>query len=78
MRYDELPAKMRAQVDAQLGREGSSGKRRVSRAGTGDGQPCRYVCGCGDRFPTFTSWERHSRTSGAGHRTGRQQLDDPT
>lgn len=76
MRYDELPPAMRAQVDAKLGAPGPSGRRRVSRAGTGDGQPCRYRCGCGDVFDSFTKWERHSRAAGDGHRTGRQVLDD--
>lgn len=74
MRYDDLPKAMRDQVDRQLGKP-QGGRARPSRGGTGDGQPCAYVCGCGERFESFTRWERHSRASGDGHRTGRQALD---
>lgn len=66
-----LPAPMRAQVDRQTGQR--SGRPRPPRGGTGDGQPCAYLCTCGEVLPTAR--ERHSRAGGAGHRPGLQLLE---
>jgi hypothetical protein len=60
VRYEDLPAAARAQVDAQLGRKG---KRK--RDTTVIGGPCDYAChACDEPFDTFEKAERHSHATG--------------
>lgn len=59
MRYDQLPAKMRAQVDAQIGRE--PGRRRSRKVAT-EGTTTRWRCateGCGEEFTTEAGFKDH-------------------
>lgn len=71
MRLIDLPPKVRAQVDAQLGPQ----RPRKSRAGVGLSAPCPGRCGCGERFPTAAKWERHVDRDHGGH--GRWDIDLP-
>lgn len=56
VRFEDLPAKTRAQVRAANGLP----KKPKPSSRTGDGQPCAGRCGCGAAFDRYTRWERHA------------------
>ncbi len=74
MRFEDLPPKMRAQVEQQFGAKTTRAK--PSRAGVGLSAPCPGHCGCGQAFPTAAKWERHVDRDHGGH--GRWSIDLPT
>lgn len=60
MRYEDLPAKARAQVDAELGK-----KPRAAKGAGSTGGPCAYRCHqCGHESPTWPKAEAHGQASG--------------
>lgn len=75
VRYDQLPKKVRNQVDAAIGE--APKRRRRDTTGTGDGQPYPYRCmDCppdAAPFASFLAWERHS-SEVTGHNHGRALL----
>jgi hypothetical protein len=57
IRLDQLPAKARARVERQLGRQPRPNK---SRAGTSTHAPCPGTCvTCGQHFASAADWEQH-------------------
>jgi hypothetical protein len=78
VRLSDLAPAVRQRVAEQHGLEPAGRRRRKSRAGTGDGQPCPGRCagpeGCGETFPKFTAWERH-HDAGC---PGRWEIDLPS
>lgn len=56
MKYAELPAGLRAQVDAQMGRE----PRRRSRKVATEGTTSRWRCAsCGEEFTSEAAFKDH-------------------
>lgn len=66
MKYAELPASVRAQVDAQLG---TTPKRRRSQKAATEGTTSQWRCATGDCRETFrnlAAMERHVEGHGGG------------
>jgi hypothetical protein len=58
MRYEDLPAAMRAQVDAELGK---TPKRRTSQRAARSGTTSRWKCAsCAETFTSWAAAERHN------------------
>jgi hypothetical protein len=60
VKYEDLPAAARAQVDAQLGR-----KSKPKERGATEGGPCPYLCkACSEESPTWPKAQAHARAEG--------------
>lgn len=64
LRLSDLPPKVRAQVERDLGQKP---RPKKSRAGISDRVPCPGTCGiCGEAFPSAHKWEQHCDATGHG------------
>lgn len=62
LRLEDLPAKLRAQVEAS---DSSKRPRTTQRTGHRGLQP--GSCACGETFVSYAAFERHHDELGAGH-----------
>lgn len=47
--------------------DGAKTTKRPKRTGVGDAAPCSGTCSCGERFTSYTKWEKHADSAGPGH-----------
>lgn len=73
VRVSDLGPAARAQIADALDHKTGAGRRKPSRAGIGEAQPCPGHCHCGAAFPSFTKWLRHLRNEHANN--GRWSID---
>lgn len=73
LRYDQLPAKLRAQVDAQIGKQP---RQRRSRTEVSGGTTTEWRCAAdGATFDDLDAMEAH--VDAPDHPTGRYECIDP-
>lgn len=63
LKLSDLPPAVRERALRAAGAPAE--RKKASRAGTGDAQPCAGHCGCGERFENYRRWEQ--KHSGPGH-----------
>lgn len=69
---EDLPPEVRKRLGIE-----AKPKRRNTGKGSRDGDPCPGECvDCGEKFPAYTKWERHSDRT--GHRRWRVEVEVAT
>jgi hypothetical protein len=66
LRLDQLPARVRKQIQASHPELEKLDRKSKSRAGVGLSAPCPGHCVCGEAFPNALRWQEHSDATGHG------------